>query len=118
MHTGLTCFLKSWHSSGVSVSAFAMSGMTLTLSWSLFINSMSRGFRLKDKQKKNVTKIRSAEASFSFFYQAKRDQSGGAVFVSIVLSPKEHKLISQSDKWKPQISLQLMKWVKSLFIIL
>lgn len=45
IHTN-TCFLNSWHSSGVRVSAFAMRGMTLTLSWSLFMNSMSRGFRL------------------------------------------------------------------------
>lgn len=45
-----TCFLNSWHSSGVRVSAFAMRGMTLTLSWSLFMNSMSSGFRLKDRQ--------------------------------------------------------------------
>lgn len=42
-----TCFLNSWHSSGVRVSAFAIRGMTLTLSWSLFMNSMSKGFRLK-----------------------------------------------------------------------
>ena len=45
-----TCFLNSWHSSGVSVSALAMRGMTLTLSWSLFMNSMSSGFRLGEKQ--------------------------------------------------------------------
>lgn len=49
-----TCFLKSWHSSGVRVSAFAMRGMTLTLSWSLFMNSMSSGFRLKGRHKENI----------------------------------------------------------------
>lgn len=49
-----TCFLKSWHSSGVRVSAFAISGMTLTLSWSLFMNSMSSGFRLKDRKMANI----------------------------------------------------------------
>lgn len=54
-HTHInTCFLNSWHSSGVRVSAFAMRGMTLTLSWSLFMNSMSSGFRLKDRQIGNV----------------------------------------------------------------
>lgn len=45
-----TCFLNSWHSSGVRVSALAMRGITLTLSWRRFINSISRGFSLKKKR--------------------------------------------------------------------
>jgi len=42
----LTVFLKSRHSSGVSVSDLAISGMMLTLSCNRFINSMSNGFKL------------------------------------------------------------------------
>lgn len=43
----LTCFLNCWHSSGVRVSALAISGMTLTFSCNRFMNSMSKGFRLQ-----------------------------------------------------------------------
>ena len=46
-----TVFLNSRHSSGVSVSALAMRGIMLTLSWSRFINSTSRGFNLKTDNK-------------------------------------------------------------------
>lgn len=53
-----TCFLKSWHSSGVRVSAFAIRGMTLTLSWSLFMNSMSSGFSLKGRHRERTVRIR------------------------------------------------------------
>lgn len=45
----LTCFLNCWHSSGVRVSALAISGMMLTFSCNRFINSMSRGFSLVEK---------------------------------------------------------------------
>lgn len=41
-----TCFLNCWHSSGVRVSALAISGMTLTFSCNRFMNSMSKGFNL------------------------------------------------------------------------
>ena len=40
-----TCFLKWAHSSGVMVSAFAMTGIMLTLSWRRCINSTSNGFK-------------------------------------------------------------------------
>lgn len=43
----LTCFLNRWHSSGVRVSALAISGMTLTFSCSRFMNSTSSGFSLR-----------------------------------------------------------------------
>ena len=43
----LTCFLNCWHSSGVRVSALAISGMTLTFSCNRFMNSMSKGFSLQ-----------------------------------------------------------------------
>lgn len=42
----LTCFLNCWLSSGVSVSALAISGMTLTFSCNRFMNSTSSGFSL------------------------------------------------------------------------
>lgn len=42
-----TCFLNSWHSSGVIVSALAMRGMMFTFSCNLFMNSISRGFSLE-----------------------------------------------------------------------
>ena len=45
--TTVTCFLNCWHSSGVSVSALAISGMTFTFSCNRFMNSMSRGFSLQ-----------------------------------------------------------------------
>lgn len=40
-----TCFLKWAHSSGVMVSAFAMTGIMLTLSWRRCMNSTSNGFK-------------------------------------------------------------------------
>lgn len=43
----LTCFLNCWHSSGVSVSALAISGMIFTFSCKRFINSISNGLSLK-----------------------------------------------------------------------
>ena len=45
----LTCFLNCWHSSGVSVSALAISGMIFTFSCKRFINSISNGLSLKYK---------------------------------------------------------------------
>lgn len=50
----LTCFLNCWHSSGVSVSALAISGMTLTFSCRRFMNSMSRGFKLWPRKHKQL----------------------------------------------------------------
>lgn len=46
----LTCFLNCWHSSGVRVSALAISGMTLTFSCNRFMNSMSKGFSLQGEK--------------------------------------------------------------------
>lgn len=52
----LTRALNSATSTSVRVSAFAMTGIRLTLSCSCFMNSISRGFKLK----KRVTSVRTA----------------------------------------------------------
>lgn len=44
MLINITCFFRCWHSSGVRVSAFAITGIMLTLSCKRLINSTSRGF--------------------------------------------------------------------------
>lgn len=72
-----TCFLKSWHSSGVRVSAFAIRGMTLTLSWSLFMNSMSSGFRLKGRQKENHK---------NYKFHQNHQQINGSLFIFYIKS--------------------------------
>lgn len=61
----LTVFLNSLHSSTVSVSALAMRGMMLTLSCNLFMNSMSKGFKLQ-------TTIKSRTCFIAFFLRHQR----------------------------------------------